>query len=91
MGKRDNWCDKKGMEARQKGMKKDESKSRKMMHCVLFSTSFVIYMVIGGLYADRSSNAIHISEEFKVYGLYENVPAYDTCSFPTPILDPSVS
>ena len=61
-----------------------------MAYCVLFPTSFVIYIVIGGLYADRSNNALAMSVE-----LADRVPrgtiAYDTCSFPRFIMDPEIS
>ena len=99
MGARDSWCEWKGLKARSKGMKKLESKSRKMLYCVLFATSFVIYIVIGGLYAERSINAITISGEFrdmKPTGKFQEmmpvgVIAYDTCSFPMFIMDPEIS
>ena len=56
----------KGYKIREEGMKKKEKKSRKWCYLVLFVLSAIIYLIFASLHQERASNAIHISDDYKV-------------------------
>ena len=89
MGSRDDWKSKKGMTMRQKGMKKKESKQRKICYCVIFAVSTAIYVVFGGLYGWRSTNAMKIQVDFAPRDTQKIL--YDFCSTPAYIKDPELT
>ena len=63
MGKKEDWCSQKGLEARQRGMKKKESKGRKCLYCMGFGLGAIVFIIFAGLHSWRSSNAAKIQEE----------------------------
>lgn len=97
MGKKDDWCSKNGIKAREEGMKKHEKKSRKAGYCFLFAASCMVFLIIGAIHASRSSNAIAISVDYADSQIpdggkiEEGVPAYDLCQIPAYIKDPDLS
>mmetsp|Transcript_37870 Transcript_37870/g.46109 ORF Transcript_37870/g.46109 Transcript_37870/m.46109 type:complete len:263 (+) Transcript_37870:3-791(+) len=91
MSKKDDWCSKKGMKARKKGIKKLESKSRKWCYFAFFCASFIIYIICGAVYSPRSSNALAITAAFAEDKRLGKTPAYDTCQFPSFVKDESVT
>ena len=65
MGKKDDWCSSKGLNNRKKGMYEKESKGRKICFCVFFGFSALFFLAIGGLYAQRASNAGKINLDYE--------------------------
>ena len=49
--KAEDWCSKKGMKSRRKGMYTRESKMRKWCYCASFALVTLVYFIIGGLHA----------------------------------------
>ena len=75
-----------------KGMKEKEKKNRKLCYCAVFASAAIIYIVLGCLHAERTSNADKIQEDYIVkIGDDERMLAYDACKFPRFTLDPEVS
>lgn len=61
---RDNWCTKKGLNERKKGMYTIEKKRRRNRIAFLFSISALIYLALGSYFAERTYNSERIREDF---------------------------
>ena len=60
----DDWCTKKGLKKRRKGMYTRESKTRKWCYCATFAIAAVVYFIIGIFHARRSVNANKINVDY---------------------------
>ena len=80
MGKKDDWCSKKGIKNHKKGMEKKEWVGRKICFCFLFGCSFFITIIFGAVFGSMSSRAMEVesTEPFRIY----DFPAYDECKYP---------
>ena len=84
MGKKDDWCTGRGLNNRKHGMYSKESKQRKICIGVFFGISAIIFIVFGGLMAERSVNAGKMNLDFTRSKLIANAPqiaqaAIDLC------------
>ena len=67
-----NWCTKKGLQDRKKGMYSIEKRGRKRRVCVFFSFSALIYFVLAGFFTERTMNAVKINEDFSNEQMIKN-------------------
>jgi len=79
-----------GREGRKEGMYKTELRKTKIMYCVIFGFSALIFLIFGAVYADRSANALSMNEDYWINK--EAAMPYDTCSDQngSTIADPTV-
>ena len=77
--KAEDWCSKKGMKRRRKGMYTIETKMRKWCYCASFAIVCIVYFIIGGLHAQRSVNANKINVDFSDPVV---INSYDACRYP---------
>ena len=83
MGKKDDWCSVKGLNNHKKGMYDKESKCTKICYSAFFTFSACIYLVCGGLSAERANNANKINADFDAGSLLgSDTLAYDQCKIP---------
>ena len=54
-------------------MYKKEKKRYKVLYCILFAISALIFAILGGVFASRSSNASSIGEDFTLSKIYQNM------------------
>ena len=80
MGKKQSWCTKEGCKARQTGMKR-EKKSRKILIAIFFSVCAVIYVTLGGIFAERSGNAMRINGDYAPSEMEKNAEIISQESF----------
>ena len=72
MCKLKDWCSKRGCAARKKGMYEKERRWRKKCIGILFGMSFVIFLIFGAVFAERSVNATAIEADLNVDKLRNN-------------------
>ena len=75
-----------GRKDRQEGMYKKEKQQTKIMYCLCFGVSAIVFVIMGGLYASRSLNASKIDSD---YG-FGAIRVYDTCQSPNGVTRPYV-
>ena len=63
MGKRSSWFTKEGYIARKQGITK-ERKELQIAITIFFCVCAILYISIGGVFAERSSNAMSINSDF---------------------------
>lgn len=89
MGKNGDWFSRQGLENHKKGMYDKESTCTKVMISAFFAFSACVYLVCGGISAERAFNAATINVDFKIeVGPGLDFNAYDTCLRPGFIFDP---
>ena len=67
MGKTDDWFSEKGLANRAAGVKKIESKERKMCMCVFWAICFIVWIIFGALHVDRAVNALKIGADYNQF------------------------
>ena len=65
MPEEDSFFSSKGRENRKEGMYKKEKSTNKICYAILYGISAVVYLVFGGLSAERASNANKINVDFR--------------------------
>ena len=73
--KHKDWCSKKGCAARKKGMYEKEKRWKKACIGVLFGCSFLLFLIFGAVFAERSVNAAAIEADLNVDELVKNPEA----------------
>ena len=88
MPEEDSFFSSKGRENRMEGMYKKEKSTNKICYAILYGICAVVYLVFGGLSAERASNAFKINVDFWDDVRNGHNSAYDSCSIPSFIRDP---
>ena len=85
MSKHKDWCSKKGCAARKKGMYEKEKRWKKACIGILFGFSFLLFLIFGAVFAERSVNAAAIEADFNVDELKSNPEAIKKLAENSPV------